>query len=79
MEFWKKAGSKKQGSFTVTGIEVHQNPNASIALSQSYVGTIPAIKIDAERRSQTATSITEEEKQQLRGFIDSFQYACDST
>ena len=44
-----------------------------------YVGKIPAIKVTAERRSQTEAASTEEEKQQLRALIGSLQYACVNT
>ena len=69
-------GAKKMGSFTFTGIDLHQNPDRSIVLSQSkYVRNIKPIPISNQRKAQSEEPVTEAERQQLRGIIGSLQYA----
>ena len=69
-------GTKRVGQFTFTGIEMNQTPEGTIHLSQSkYIRAIEPIKITQERRKQTETTVTEEERQQLRALIGSLQYA----
>ena len=69
-------GSKKMGTFTFTGIDLQQNPDYSINLSQSkYVRNIKPIPISQQRKAQTQALVSEEERQQLRGLIGSLQYA----
>ena len=69
-------GAKKMGSFTFTGIDLHQNPDKSIVLSQSkYVRNIKPISIDPKRKDQIEQAVTEDERQMLRGLIGSLQYA----
>ena len=69
-------GSKKMGNFTFTGIDLHQNPDKSINLSQSkYVRNIQPIAIDPKRKDQQDQLVTENERQSLRGLIGSLQYA----
>ena len=69
-------GAKKMGKFTFTGIDLHQNPDHSISLSQSkYVRNIKAIPISQQRKLEVQSPVTEEERQQLRGLIGSLQYA----
>ena len=69
-------GAKKMGSFTFTGIDLHQNPDKSIELSQSkYVRGIKPIAIDVKKKTQTSLAVTEDERQALRGLIGSLQYA----
>ncbi len=73
-------GSKKTQSFTFTGIEMFQHPNKSISLSQSsYVRAIEPIKISPERRKQGESTVTDDERQALRGLIGSLQYAAVHT
>ena len=56
-------GSKKSRSFTFTGIDLHQNPNGSIDLSQTkYINSIPAIALSSERRAQNTSPVTERER-----------------
>ena len=56
-------GSKKSRVFTFTGIDLKQNPDNSIELSQSqYVKNINPICIKPERRAQENEPVTEEER-----------------
>ena len=69
-------GSKKMGTFTFTGIDLHQNPDKSIELSQSkYVRGIQPIAINAKKKENPEVAVSEEERQALRGLIGSLQYA----
>ena len=69
-------GSKKMGKFTFTGIDIQQNADHSISMSQSlYVRNIKAIAIDPERRSKPEEVVTSSEQQDLRALVGSLQYA----
>ena len=73
-------GSKKVQSFTFTGIDMVQAPDRSIRLSQSkYVCSIEPIKLSRDRRAQLHDSVTESERQALRGLVGSLQYAAVHT
>ena len=73
-------GSKKQQSFVFTGVSIHQNADYSIDLSQEkYIEDIPSISIDRSRRQNPTNSVTEKERQDLRGLIGSVQYASTNT
>eukprot|EP00435_Cladocopium_sp_Y103_P021947 s3593_g5.t1 len=73
-------GSKKSRTFTFTGIDLHQNTDNSIELSQSkYVRNINPISMKAERRAQENEPVSEAERHQLRGLIGSLQYAAVHT
>jgi hypothetical protein len=73
-------GSKKSKVFTFTGIDMKQNSDNSIELSQStYVRNINPINLKAERRAQENEPVTEEERHLLRGLIGSLQYAAVHT
>ena len=73
-------GSKKLKQFTFTGIEMDQQPNGTITMTQSkYVKSINPIKITQERRQQGDDKVTDEERQALRGLIGSLQYAAVHT
>ena len=73
-------GSKKVQSFTFTGIDMVQAPDRSIRLSQSkYVCSIEPIKLSRDRRAQLHDSVTESERQALRGRVGSLQYAAVHT
>ena len=73
-------GSKKSRAFTFTGIDLKQNTDNSITLSQSkYIKNINSIQIKPERRAQENENITEAEKHLLRGLIGSLQYAAVHT
>lgn len=73
-------GSKKMQSFTFTGIDMSQAPDKSIRLSQSrYVRNIDPIVISKPRRTQLKESVSEDERQSLRGLIGSLQYAAVHT
>ena len=69
-------GSKKVQKFTFTGIEMTQNHDKSITLSQSkYVRAIEPIHIPQVRRQTPLATVSEEERQALRALIGSLQYA----
>ena len=73
-------GSHKTQAFTFTGIEVTQRGDNSIHLSQSaYVRKIKPITIDVNRKTQTTSPVTDNEKLALRGLIGSLQYASTNT
>ncbi len=73
-------GSRKLGKFTFTGIDLHQNSDRSITLSQSsYVRSIKPISINTDRKSQESEKVTEPERQSLRGLIGSLQFASVNT
>ena len=73
-------GSKKIHNFTFTGIEMQQLPNYSIHMSQTkYIKAIPPIHIKLDRRKQSESPVTEEERQELRALIGSLQYGAVHT
>ena len=73
-------GSHKTTAFTFTGIEVTQQGDMSIHLSQSaYVKKIPAIAIDPNRKTMPESPINEKERLALRGLVGSLQYAATNT
>jgi hypothetical protein len=73
-------GNKRQGSFTFTGIQVDQQANGDIILSQKeYIQDIPSISISKERRSNLQSEITQGELQSFRGLIGSLQFAATNT
>jgi hypothetical protein len=73
-------GSKKISAFTFTGIEVSQQPDKSINLSQSaYVRKINSIPIDPNRKTQPELAVTENERLALRGLVGSLLYASTNT
>ena len=70
--------SKKTQSFTFTGIDIHQNTDNSIELSQSkYVKNTNPISLTPDRRAQEMEP--EAERHALRGLIVSLQYAAVHT
>lgn len=73
-------GSHRKKSFVFTGIQIDQQDDGTIALSQKeYVEKITPISIDRDRRKKQSLVITEDEKQGLRGLIGSLQYAATNT
>eukprot|EP00435_Cladocopium_sp_Y103_P071350 s168_g37.t1 len=73
-------GAKKSQSFVFTGIEMSQNTDHSIKLSQEkYVSKIEPIHISGERRQESESKITKDEQQGLRALIGSLQYASVNT
>eukprot|EP00435_Cladocopium_sp_Y103_P016264 s1455_g4.t1 len=73
-------GAKKNQSFVFTGIEMTQNSDFSICLSQEkYVSKIDAIHISGDRRKETDMPVTSDEQQSLRALIGSLQYASVNT
>ena len=73
-------GSKKSQNFVFTGIEMTQQHDRSIILSQEkYVTKIEPIHINNERKQQPDLPISAEEKLELRGIIGSLQYAAVNT
>ena len=73
-------GSRKSQSFVFTGIEMSQQSDSSIVMSQEkYVSKIEPIHIKPERKSQLELPVTERERQDLRALIGSLQYAAVNT
>ena len=73
-------GSEKVGSFTFTGVNMHQRGDKSIVLSQSeYVKKIASISVSHKRREEPNEKVTEDERQQLRALVGSLQYAAVNT
>ena len=73
-------GSKREREFTFTGIQIQQDDNFNIHLNQQeYILAIEPIPIDRQRRKQESLSVTDEERQHLRGIIGSLQYAASNT
>ena len=73
-------GSKKVQTFNFTGIEVHQNSEGQIQMSQkNYVNKINPIKVSAQRKANPEAEITDEERHELRALIGSLQYAAVNT
>ena len=73
-------GSRKSQSFVFTGIEMSQQNDSSIVMSQEkYVSKIEPIHIKPERKSQLEIPVTERERQDLRALIGSLQYAAVNT
>ena len=73
-------GSKKSRSFKFTGIDMQQFPDNSIQLSQAkYVNSIQPISITPIRKTQEESTVTEEERHNLRGLVGSLQYAAVHT
>ena len=73
-------GNKRHGSFVFTGIQVDQQANGDIVLSQKdYIQDIPSISVSKDRRSQPTAPITKEELQSFRGLIGSLQFAATNT
>ena len=73
-------GSQRQGSFTLTGIQLKQERNGEIILSQKdYINDIPPIEISRDRRKTPDAKITTQELQDLRGLIGSLQYAASNS
>ena len=73
-------GSKRAQDFTFTGIHIRQDSSFNIHLDQKgYVQDIQPISIDRDRRKKDTLTISEEERQSMRGLIGSLQYAATNT
>ena len=73
-------GSKKEGCFMFTGIQITQKPDGSIELDQQkYIEDIPTIEIPRDRRKFPEALVSEAERQSLRGLIGSVQYGASNT
>ena len=73
-------GSLKKRQYVFTGIEMTQESDYSIKLSQTkYVQDIEAISITRERRKEITSEVTEEERTRLRGLNGSIQFAAVHT
>ena len=73
-------GSKRQGKFVFTGIQVEQETNGDIVLNQTdYVNDVPSIEVPKDRRQNPSSEATQKEVQDLRGLIGSLQYAASNT
>ncbi len=73
-------GSKREKEFTFTGIQIRQDKNGKIHLSQkNYVENIDPICINRDRRKKDTLIINDDERQNMRGLIGSLQYAATNT
>lgn len=73
-------GSKKSRTFTFTGIDLQQNTDNSITLSESrHVKNVNPISLKPERRAQENEPVTKAERHLLWGLIGSLQYAAVHT
>ena len=73
-------GSHRSTDFTFTGIHIHQDKDFNISLDQKdYINAIQPISIDRDRRKKETMSISESERQSMRGLVGSLQYAATNT
>ena len=73
-------GSKRERDFLFTGIHIYQDEFYNIHLSQSeYTLGIDPIHVDRHRRKNETETVTETERQSLRGVIGSLQYAATNS
>ena len=73
-------GSFEEGSFTFTGIRLHQWDDSSIEMDQrDYVEGIEPINVSRERRKNPESPLTETERARFRQLIGSLQYAAVHT
>ncbi len=69
-------GSKKMGKFTFTGIDLQQNADHSITMSQSaYVRSIKSISVSQEQKNTPDEPVNDAEQQDLRALVGSLQCA----
>ena len=73
-------GSKKEGCFIFTGIQLTQRTDGPIELDQKkYIEDIPSIEVPRDRRKFPEANVTDHERQSLRGLIGSVQYGATNT
>ena len=73
-------GSRKSQKFVFTGIEMTQENDYSITMSQeNYISRINPIHIQPTRKANVDLAVTERERQDLRALIGSLQYASVNT
>ena len=73
-------GSHRRKRFVFTGIQIDQDDQGAITLSQEeYINKIEPITIDRMRRKKTTLTIDESERQSLRGLTGSLQYTATNT
>ena len=73
-------GSQRHQAFTFTGVQLRQEVNGDILLSQqNYINDIPPINVSRDRRKTPEALVTSQELQDLRGLIGSIQYAATNT
>ena len=73
-------GSQRHKAFTFTGVQLRQEINGDIILSQQgYLNDIAPININRDRRRTPELPVTSQELQDLRGLIGSIQYAATNT
>ena len=66
----------QEKKITFTGLRNEQQPDNSIHINQTqYINNIQPISIPRTRRVHPDEPITDDERQSLRGLIDSLQYA----
>ena len=69
-------GQKEYKKFRFTGLDIEQNPDSSIRVSQAeYIQRIDPIDIPKPRRKDENSMVTPHELQQLRALCGSLQYA----
>jgi hypothetical protein len=73
-------GSHKTSAFTFTGIEVTQQGDNSVHVSQSaYVRKIPPVPTDINRKTLNDQPVNDQERLALTGLVGSLQYAVTNT
>ena len=73
-------GSCEEGTFTFTGIRLHQWDDMSIEMDQkSYVESIEPINVGRKTRKNPEALVTESERQKFRQLIGSLRYAAVHT
>ena len=73
-------GCQGQGSFTFTGVNIHQEHNGDILPSQrEYTNDIIPIDVNRDRRKNLEIPVNNVELQQLRRFIGSLQNAATNS
>ena len=69
-------GQREYKKFRFTGLDIEQNPDNSIRISQAdYIQKIAPIDVPKPRRKDEKSAVTAPELQQLRALCGSLQYA----
>ena len=75
-----RVGCEQYSAFNYIGIQLHQNEDYTITLSQdTYVKSLPTIPITNERLSQTDSAVTKKERKQLRSTVGKLNWASVSS
>ena len=68
-------GSFEQGTFTFTGIRLHQWDDMSIEMDpREYIESVEPMSVARERRREQSQPVTEDERRRFRQLIGSLQY-----